>query len=121
MLQIKEDLRRLKIADAKNSAEHIKIFAELESSQAEIIALKKMIGTLSAEIKILSTMIEGLANIEEAEEEEELTEEEERQQEEREEEILEQIEDQTENFFLSYLGYRDWETDRKSTRLNSSH
>ena len=22
---------------------------------------------------------------------------------------------------VTYMGYRDWETDRKSTRLNSSH
>ena len=35
--------------------------------------------------------------------------------------IEESIDGQSDKDFLSKSAYRDWETDRKSTRLNSSH
>ena len=31
------------------------------------------------------------------------------------------LDSSTNNFTITRTGYRDWETDRKSTRLNSSH
>ena len=32
-----------------------------------------------------------------------------------------EVSERTINYIIKYLTYRDWETDRKSTRLNSSH